>query len=105
MSNTKKYLGTRIQEIRRKKHFKQAELAEMVEIDPKHMSKIECGRCFPSFELLDKISEKLDIPISDFFNIEHLKSKEDLIEAITKLLNTSNIEDVRCAYKLLKEIL
>ena len=56
MYDTKKYLGARIQEIRKLNGLKQSELAELLDIDPKHMSKIECGRCFPSFELLDKIA-------------------------------------------------
>ena len=105
MGNTKQLLGARIQEIRKQKGIKQAELAELIDIDSKHMSKIECGRCYPSFEVLDKLSDKLNIPVSYFLELDHLKTKETLIkELLEKLKNTSE-EKLHIAYKILKEIL
>ena len=105
MGNTKLLLGKRIQEIRQQKGVKQSELAEMVEIDSKHMSKIECGRCYPSFEVLDKISDKLNVPPSYFLEIDHLKPKEELIKAITEKLEKTSEEKLGTVYKILKEIL
>ena len=105
MGNTKQLLGARIQEIRKQKGIKQAELAELIDIDSKHMSKIECGRCYPSFEVLDKLSDKLNVPVSYFLELDHLKTKESLIkELIIKLENTDE-EKLHTAYKILKEIL
>ncbi len=105
MTDTKKYLGARIQEIRKSKNIKQSELAEMVEIAPKHMSKIECGRCFPSFELLDKIALKLDMPVSAFLSTEHLHSREELLGIITEKLQRTSDEKFRLVYKFLNEII
>ena len=105
MADAKKYLGKRIQEIRKKNGLKQSELAEIVEIDPKHMSKIECGRCFPSFELLDNIAQKLNTPVSDFLETEHLQSRKDLLDFITSKLENSSDDKLHIAYKILKEIL
>ncbi|MBQ8460498.1 helix-turn-helix transcriptional regulator [bacterium] len=105
MTDTKKYLGTRIQEIRKQKGLKQSELAEIVDIDPKHMSKIECGRCFPSFELLDKIAEVLQKPVSDFLNTEHLQSRKQLTEQLVKKLEEASDEKFKTVYKILNEIL
>ena len=84
MEDTKKYIGARIKELRKLKGLKQSELAELVGIDSKHMSKLECGRCFPSFDLLSKIAKILDKSIADFFIIEHLQSREELIKNFTK---------------------
>lgn len=67
MQDTKKFIGARIREIRKQKGLKQSELEELIDIDPKHMSKLECGRCFPSFDLLGKIAQKLDKSVADFF--------------------------------------
>jgi len=105
MSSTKKYLGARIQEIRKSQGLKQAELAELAGIDPKHMSKIECGRCYPSFELLDKIAVELNTPVSDFLSTEHLQSRETLTKHIIEKLNNTSNEKFRIAYKILSEIL
>lgn len=105
MNDTKKYLGSRIQEIRKRKNLKQSELAELVEIDPKHMSKIECGRCFPSFDLLDKIAQKLNTPVSEFLETEHLQDRTVLLRQIVDKLNNAPDEKLHAVYKILKEII
>ena len=105
MNDTKKYLGARIQELRRQQNLTQAELAEMVDIDSKHMSKIECGRCYPSFELLDKIADKLGKPVGDFFIVEHLHNRDELIGELTEKLKKLPNEKFWMLYKILKEVL
>ena len=102
--NTKTFLGSRIQEIRKQKGLKQSEFAEILNIDPKYISKIECGRCFPSFELLDKISIALNKPIGDFFNIEHLQSREILQEKTINKIKSLPDEKLRSLYKIITEI-
>ena len=97
MEDTKKYIGARIKELRKLKGLKQSELAELVGIDSKHMSKLECGRCFPSFDLLSKIA--------DFFIIEHLQSREELIKNFTMKLQTTSEDKFQLIYKILNEIL
>ncbi|MBR1424997.1 helix-turn-helix transcriptional regulator [bacterium] len=105
MSDTKKYLGARIQEIRRKSGLKQSELADIAGIDSKYISKIECGRCFPSFELLDRIAEILQKPVGDFIYTEHLQSRDVLEKKIFDKLKNAPDEKFRSAYKILNEIL
>lgn len=102
---TKKFLGARIQEIRKQKGLKQSELAELIEIDSKHMSKIECGRCFPSFELLDKIANVMNLPVSYFLEIEHFEDRNFLLEKIIQKLKNASDEKFQSVYKILKEIL
>lgn len=54
MSELKKLLGRRVQELRKARKIKQEELAEMINIAPRNMSNIETGRCFPSPENIEK---------------------------------------------------
>lgn len=105
MQDTKKYLGARIQELRKRQGLKQSELAELVDIDAKHMSKIECGRCFPSFELLDKIALKLNTPISSFLDTEHLHNRQELMKNIIENLGKCSDEKFKLIYRVIKEIL
>jgi len=105
MRDTKEYLGRRIQELRKHKGLKQSELAELLGIDSKHMSKLECGRGYPSFELLDRIAFALETTPSDILDTSHLCSKEELIERIDKLLWQASAEKIQGLYKIIKEIL
>ena len=104
MENTKQYLGARIQELRKTKSLKQAELAEILNIDAKHISKIECGRCFPSFELLDKIASVLDVEPAELLQTSHLKAKAQLIEEINLILQNSSEDKIRKFYIVLKNL-
>ncbi len=105
MQDTKKYLGKRIKEIREKIGLKQTQLAELTGIDPKHVSKIECGRCFPSFDLMDRIAKALEVEPMALLDNEHFKNKDEIISEIVDLMKHANINKVRSCYKILKEIL
>ncbi len=102
MQNTKKYLGARIQEIRKLKGLKQNEFAELVGIDSKHMSKIECGRCFPSFELLDKIAQSLNTPVALFLENDHLEDREILTQKLISDLQKMSDEKFRQIYRIVQ---
>ena len=95
-------LGNRIKEIRKNLKLTQDKLAELVEIDAKHLSRIECGKTPPSLNLLKKIALKLKIDISEFFITQHFKSKKELISEINLILNDSDLDKVQIFYKILK---
>lgn len=97
----KKNFGKRLKEIRKQKHVTQFELAEAANIDEKHVGNIERGINFPRSELLEKFAEILDVEISEFFNLNHLKSKQDLINDITKKLNNCSEKEIRYFYKII----
>ncbi|OGV99822.1 MAG: transcriptional regulator [Nitrospinae bacterium RIFCSPLOWO2_02_FULL_39_110] len=71
MKTTKELLGGRIKELRRLRRLSQEELSEKVEIDPKHLSRIEVGRGFPSLDTLEKMANALNVELKDFFEFAH----------------------------------
>lgn len=104
MVTKKELLGMRIKEFREKRHFTQDKLAELVGIDPKHLSRIENGRNYPSFETLEKILDSLQISYSDIFDYGHFNSNENLLKAINLKLLELNEEKLRFIYKMVNEI-
>ena len=99
--DTKINLGIRIKELRKKKKYTQDKLSELVGIDPKHLSRIECGSNFPSLELLNKIAIELDIEPSILFMTNHLKDKNTLLKEINTILKKESLENIRSFYKIL----
>jgi transcriptional regulator with XRE-family HTH domain len=71
MKTTKELLGSRIKELRKLRKLSQEELSEKVEIDPKHLSRIEVGRGFPSLDTLEKLATALQVELRDFFEFAH----------------------------------
>lgn len=104
MVSKKQLLGMRIKEFREKRKFTQDKLAEIVGIDPKHLSRIENGRNYPSFETLEKILDSLEISYEDIFKYSHFLDKKFLIENIEKKLSTLDNEKLKFIYKMINEL-
>ena len=78
--NTEK-TGQLIAELRREKNLTQAELAELILVSDKAISRWETGRGFPDINNLEALSEALDITVAELIKGERIEttiSKEEL---------------------------
>lgn len=100
-----KTFGLRIKELREKKKFTQEQLAEILDIDSRSLSRIETGISFTTLEKLKKLANALDVDIQDLFYTEQSANKEELIAKINTLLNSAQIEDLQKIYKIILTIL
>lgn len=94
----------RIKEFRENRKLTQDKLAELVGIDPKHLSRIENGRNYPSFETLEKILENLNVSYEDIFKYDHFIQSENLVEAINEKLSQLDYEKLKFIFKMINEI-
>jgi transcriptional regulator with XRE-family HTH domain len=94
-------LGKRIKEIRESKNIKQVELANMIDVDPTNLSKIEKGIHFPKDETINKILVALNTDVNNLFSFEHLKTKEELIKSINNTLNVASEEDLQFFHRFI----
>lgn len=99
MGELSKKIGRRIKEIRESKGIKQFELAEMLNMEPSNMTRIESGYQIPKEENLVKIAEILQVAIKDLFDFEHIQTKNDLIEKINNYLENFSQEEIEFVYK------
>src|SRR4030066_1375761 len=101
MRTTKKLLGKRIKELRKVRKLSQDKLSEQVDIDPKHLSRIEVGSSYPSLNTLEKIAIALNVEIKEFFEFEHLSDRKELINNTVKLLKETDEERVKLISKVI----
>lgn len=99
--NIKKDFGQRIKELRNKKGITQYQLAEMVGIDPKHMSHIETGRSFPKADLIEKFANALEIEYPELFNTQHLEDREIIFKKLINYLKNVPDSELQMIYKLI----
>ena len=106
METTKNLLGARIKEMRKLRGLSQEKLAEMINIDPKHLSRIEVGRSFPSMDTLDKIAKALRVDLKDLFEFSHHgKTSNEMRREIGNLLKeTDKEEKMRLILKVVRSI-
>ncbi len=100
-----KTFGLRIKELREKKKFTQEQLAEILDIDSRSLSRIETGMSFTTIEKLKKLATALDVDIQDLFYAEQSSNKEELILKINTLLNSAQIDDLQKIYKIILTLL
>ena len=101
-NNIKKLIGQRIKEIRTSKKITQQQLAEMINIDQRSLSAIECGNNFPTKNLL-KIANPLGVELKEIFDYEHISLSEDeKIKEISTNLKKLSAHDLNIVYRLVK---
>lgn len=90
--NKKELLGKRFREIRKQLGLTQEKIAEIAGIEPQSISKIESGKNFPLLSNLEKIAQKLNIELEDFFIYEHKNGDEYTKEALIKIFENLDNE-------------
>ncbi len=102
MADTKRLIGARIKELRKRAGLTQEELAELVELDSRHVSRLEVGRHFPSLDSLERIAIALNVPLSEFFQFSTEETPASLRAYIAKFVKTATTSQLRVAVKAIK---
>lgn len=105
MKDYGKILSQNIKEKRKAMGITQCELAEMLNVEDKYISRLETGTSTPSFALLEKLSNILNINLSEFFVTENTIKKEELINQITLKLKRTNIKNLTIISKVIDGII
>lgn len=93
MRYDKEYIAKVIQNARKRKGLKQAQLAEKVGISEKHLSKIETGKNYPALDNFFKMVETLNLSLNDFgFDSPENASIQKL--QLQKIINTSSEKQI-----------
>lgn len=105
MGNIKQLLGRKLKEYRKKRNLTQAQLAESVNVDDKHISCIESGKNFPSPDLIERLATSLNIEPKDLFEFYYLQDTPDLKSDIISMLDKLNQEELSLAHKYIRTFL
>ncbi len=87
MEDTKKLIGARIKALRRQAGMTQEVFAGKVEMDARHLSRLEVGRHYPSLDSLDRFATILGVPLIQFFDFptnESTKMSRDYVVSFAK---------------------
>lgn len=97
-------IGKKIKEARQFMGLTQEELAEKVDMDSKHLSKIENGLHLPSYNTLKKLADFLNFNLDNSEIISNNKNtNRSLYLKSIKILNSAkNDEEMKFYYMLLK---
>ncbi len=105
MENIKILFGRKLRELRKKNNMTQAKLAELVNVDDKHISCIESGKNFPSPDLISRLSDAFKIEPKDLFEFYYLQEPEDLRNSINSMIKELNRDELVLAHKYIRTFL
>ena len=101
MDSLKQKFGKRLKELRKSKGLTQEKIAEMVNIEPPNLSKIECGMHFPLPDKIEKIALVLGVDVCELFNFGHIKTREELINSLNNIIDNSDTKELESYLRMI----
>ena len=89
MSDAKKLIGERISALRKAQGLTQSELAERVNLDSRHVSRLETGKYFPSLDSLEAMACVLKVELREFFEFPSSETIEEMRAALMEIARTA----------------
>lgn len=105
MAETKVLLGKRIRTLRRQYDYSQEQLAEKANISGKYLGEVERGQANISVDVLEKISDALNIKLSDLLDFEHELGRKALITKLSALIKSADDNSLQLIFRVVKDIL
>ena len=104
MNNLKNLFGKRLKLLRKSKGISQEVFAEMININPRNLSRIETGQTFPTTENLEKIINSLECTPSALFDFDAYKSIDEIKQELLSKINSMETAKTILIYKFMKTI-
>lgn len=102
-----RFIGKQIAKIRKARNLSQAQLAEVIDVAHETISRLERGVSIPSLKTLEKISHALNISLKDLFDFQYTPkaspAEKEILKIVT-LLKTKQVEEIRLASTILKDL-
>jgi len=100
----KNLLGKKVKRLRKLHGYTQEKFAEMIEITPRNLNRIESGENFVTSETLERILKTLNVPADILFSYEHLKEEKEIISEIYEYIDKikQNPDRLEKAYRILR---
>ena len=102
----KNLLGKKVKRLRKMSGYTQEKFAEMIDITPRNLNRIESGENFVTAETLDKILTTLNVPADILFSYEHLKDENEILAEIYHYIDKIKTKPMQLekAYRILRVI-
>ena len=97
-------LGEKIKKLRVENNWTQEKFAELIDITPRNLNRIESGENFVTAETLDKILTTLNVSADILFSYEHLKDEKEILAEIYGYIDKIKFKSTQLekAYRILR---
>ena len=99
----KKLFGKRIKELRTKQGFTQEQLAEMIDVGERNLSKIECGNVFVKASTIAKLINALRVEPQELFEFSQFQEQKSIKQELINAIQNDDV-DVDLLFKIYRSI-
>src|SRR5579863_3956232 len=96
--------GALVRSVRKARKLKSWQVAEKVDIEVKHLGRIERGERQPSFDLIVSLAKCLNVSPAKFFDFESADDSKALRKSIDQSLSALDAQQMRQVSQLLKAL-
>jgi transcriptional regulator with XRE-family HTH domain len=97
--------GRRLREVRIEAGLKQGQVARAVDVDSKHISRLERGKVNPSFEIIFQLATALRVSPTSFFDFDRSETTAKALENdVRLLLEKRDLRQLKQARLMLKAL-
>lgn len=98
--------GKRLRAARKAAGVKQGPLAKALDVDPKHISRLESGKVKPSFDLVCQAGKFLKVSPGVLMELEAAEENVSILkDRIRRLLDSADVQQLQEAYRVLKALM
>lgn len=101
--DVKKLFGQRIKELRLKRGLTQEQLAPLIDVGERNLSKIECGKSFVKAETIARLLNALEVEPKELFDFSVPKDDETLKEILINAIKDNKV-NVNLLYRIYRSI-
>lgn len=90
--------------LRQKRKLTLEKLAEIADLTPNHIAKLEAAKSNPSFDSISNLANALEVEIKDLFDFEEIKNKNHIKEKLENFINKASEEELMLLYRIYQSI-
>lgn len=100
----KEKFANNLKTFRKLRKLTQEQLAEMVGVDFRYISLLENAKSFPSCELIERLTDALEISYTDLFLFEEELSREQLQKQCINMLKKLSTNNLKTIHNIVKHM-
>jgi len=100
----KKEFAKKLKALRKHRNMTQEQLAEIVNVDSRHISYLETAKSFPSCELIERLCKAFNVTYSELFNFENTYTRDELLYNLNEIIQTLDDKKLFYIYKMSLEL-
>lgn len=98
------FFAKKLKVLRQKRHLTLEKLAELADLTPNHIAKLEAAKSNPSFNAISSLAKALNVELKELFNFDEFKDVNFVKTEFNEMIISAKEEHLKLLYKIYRDI-